>query len=77
MDIPNSLFVEFGAGKAGLSSFVAEGLSVKKRDPSGCSFLIIEREPRRMKQDRGITNKGFRTVRERMDIAHFDLVKWL
>jgi hypothetical protein len=38
---------------------------------------MIEREARRMKLDYKIRHYGFRTIRERMDIADFDLVKWL
>jgi hypothetical protein len=77
MNVKNSLYVEFGAGKAGLSSFVAADLHERKVDTKESGFLIIEREARRGKLDRKIRDCGFRTVRERMDIADFDLVKWL
>ena len=77
MRVDNCMYVEFGAGKAGLSSFVAADLHDKKVDPKGQGFLVIEREARRMKLDYKMIGLGFRTVRERMDIADFDLVKWL
>ena len=51
MNLKNPLYVEFGAGKAGLSSFVAADLHEKKVDPTGIEFLVIEGEARRRKLD--------------------------
>jgi tRNA:m4X modification enzyme len=62
-------FVEFGAGKAGLSSFIAQ--SAEKES----TFLVIEREARRKKKDKDIRACGFPLARETMDIKDFDLTK--
>lgn len=72
MLVPKTLFVEFGAGKAGLIACLSKVL--KHQD---FSFLMIERGRNRNKLDKDIKERGFRTIRERMDIADFDLVKWL
>jgi predicted oxidoreductase len=45
-------FVEFGAGKAGLSFSVAEAAE------KGSTFLVIEREARRNKKDKDIRELG-------------------
>jgi len=60
-------FVEFGAGKAGLSSFIAGDAEV------GSTFIVIEREPRRLKKDNVIKGAGHETLRVTMDIKDFDL----
>lgn len=60
-------FVEFGAGKAGLSFSVAEEAE------KGSSFLVIEREARRNKKDKDIRELGHEIQRETMDIKDFDL----
>ena len=60
-------FVEYGAGKAGLSSFI--GPKAEK----GSTFILIEREARRKKQDKNIRAAGHDTRRETMDIKDFDL----
>ena len=60
-------FVEYGAGKAGLSSFIGE--SAEK----GSSFIVVEREARRNKQDKVMRWAGHETRRETMDIKDFDL----
>lgn len=45
-------FVEYGAGKAGLSSFIA--VQAEK----GSSFILVEREARRNKKDKEIRALG-------------------
>lgn len=60
-------FIEYGAGKAGLSSFIAE-----KAAP-GSSFIVVEREARRLKKDKEIRAFGFEITRITMDIKDLDL----
>ena len=60
-------FVEYGAGKAGLSSFIA--LEADKKS----SFIVVEREARRNKKDKKIRAQGIEVKREMMDIKDFDL----
>ena len=60
-------FVEYGAGKAGLSSFIA--VQAEK----GSSFILVEREARRNKKDKEIRAIGHEIRREMMDIKDFDL----
>ena len=60
-------FVEYGAGKAGLSSFVASAAE------KGSTFLVIEREARRKKRDKDVRELGFPIARETMDIKDFNL----
>ena len=60
-------FVEFGAGKAGLSSFIA--LEAAKES----TFIVVEREARRNKRDKEIRAQGLEVRREMMDIKDFDL----
>ena len=45
-------FVEYGAGKAGLSSFIAAAAGKES------TFILVDREPRRHKQDKNIKNLG-------------------
>ena len=61
--------MEYGAGKAGLSSFIATSAN------KGSSFIFIEREGRRNKKDYEIKQLGFPVRRELMDIKDFDLSK--
>ena len=70
--LDGSLYVEFGAGRAGLSSYVSSGCQNKH-----AVFLAIDRDSRRFKLDKEIKANGFDSIREKMDIADFDLVKWL
>lgn len=60
-------FVEFGAGKAGLSSYIA--LEAGKES----TFIVVEREARRNKKDKDIRALGMEVRREMMDIKDFDL----
>jgi tRNA:m4X modification enzyme len=60
-------FVEYGAGKAGLSSFIA--LDADKKS----TFIVVERESRRNKKDKEIRALGLEVCRETMDIKDFDL----
>lgn len=66
-DLLHGDFVEFGAGKAGLSSFISNE-AIK-----GSTFMVIEREPRRNKRDPLIREAGHEVRRETMDIKDFDL----
>ena len=59
--------MEYGAGKAGLSSFIA--LEADKKS----SFIVVEREARRNKKDKEIRAQGIEVKREMMDIKDFDL----
>ena len=60
-------FIEFGAGKAGLSSFIAESAL------KGSTFVVVEREARRQKKDKDIRACGHDFQRITMDIKDFDL----
>jgi tRNA A58 N-methylase Trm61 len=60
-------FIEYGAGKAGLSSFIAE-----KASPDS-TFIVVEREARRLKKDKEIRAFGFEITRITMDIKDLDL----
>ena len=77
------LYVEYGAGKAGLSSFIALKLGElydaeqNGNDKSNKRFLVIDRETYRGKKDFHVRNSGFETERVRIDIANFDLIKYL
>ncbi len=48
-------FVEYGAGKAGLSSFIS--FAAEKSS----TFMIVEREARRNKKDKEIRAAGHKT----------------
>ena len=64
------LYVEFGAGRAGLSSFVAAKLLSLENKQN--VFIAIDRDSRRFKLDKEF--KGLMlTYRERLDIADFNL----
>lgn len=77
---PNVVYVEYGAGKAGLSSFVAMKLAElhleQPFEKKKMSFLVIDRESRRYKKDNKVKSAGFDTDRQKIDIADFDLVKY-
>lgn len=60
-------FVEYGAGKAGLSWFIAAEAE------KSSTFVVIEREARRNKKDKDIRVLGMDVKREMMDIKDFDL----
>ena len=74
------IYVEYGAGKAGLSSFVAQKLgdlhTQNSFNKSNVIFLIVDRESRRFKKDRYVKGSGFEVERQKVDIADFDLVKY-
>ena len=74
------IYVEYGAGKAGLSSFVAIKLAEEHEtspfDKNKVSFLVVDRECRRFKKDVKVKHAGFETDRQKIDIADFDLVKY-
>ena len=68
-EVANSdvIYVEYGAGKAGLSSFVAAKLAdLHEEAPfekSRISFLVVDRECRRFKKDGKVKHAGFETDR--------------
>ena len=71
---PGFIYLEFGAGRAGLSSFVAAKLielgNVKN------TFLLIDRDSRRFKLDKHF-KEVLKSFREKMDIADFDLGRFM
>ena len=67
------LYVEFGAGRAGLSSFVAKKL--QELGNKGSAFLAVDRDTRRFKLDKEFRG-SFLAFREKMDISHFDLARF-
>jgi len=82
------VYVEYGAGKGGLSHFVSQRLADKYKEERGndvsveelhkdSKFVVIDREARRNKKDRYMRASGFGTERYLMDIADFDIVKYL
>jgi tRNA:m4X modification enzyme len=74
------LYVEYGAGKGGLSHFVSQRLADKYKEEGADSmskFVLIDRDARRNKKDRYMRASGFETERHMMDIADFDIVKYL
>ena len=80
-----TIYVEYGAGKAGLSSFVAAKLAeIREGDERGgaassssqIKFLVIDRDSRRFKKDKQVKGAGFEVERQKFDIADFDLVKY-
>jgi len=68
------VYVEFGAGRAGLSSFVAAKLI--ENDNKSNVFLAIDRDTRRFKLDKEYKDI-MTTFRERLDISDFDLATFL
>lgn len=64
------VYVEYGAGRAGLSSYVAQRLSDQKKKDN--QFIIVDRDTRRRKLDKNFREE-YLTKREKMDIADFDL----
>jgi tRNA:m4X modification enzyme len=66
----DTVYIEYGAGRAGLSSFVAERL--KQNSKKNVKFVIVDRDTRRRKLDKNFRDE-FYTVREKMDIADFNL----
>lgn len=76
----NLIYIEYGAGKAGLSSFVATKLadlhSEAPFEKSKVLFLVVDRESRRYTKDNQIKQFDFDVERQKVDIADFDLVKY-
>ena len=74
------VYVEYGAGKAGLSSFVAQKLAELHPDAvydkDKVKFLVIDRDSRRFKKDKYVKGSGFEVERQKFDIADFDLCKY-
>ena len=68
------VYIEYGAGRAGLSSYVAQRLSEQKK--TECRFVIVDRDTRRRKLDKNFREE-YTTQREKMDIADFDLQTYL
>lgn len=64
------IYVEFGAGRAGLSSFVA--LKLIELENKANVFLVIDRDARKFKHDKDFKDEML-SFRERLDIADFDL----
>ena len=65
-----------------MSSFVAKKLgeihdSEEGSEKASTKFLVVDREALRQKKDLYIRHSGFETDRVRIDIADFDLVKYL
>lgn len=61
-------FIEYGAGRAGLSSYVADRLEKHSK----AQFIVVDRDTRRRKLDKNF-REDFVTYREKMDISDFDL----
>ena len=78
----DKIFIEYGAGRAGLSSYVAERISnnIKSKEEldgaNNIKFIIVDRDTRRHKLDKNFKEE-FKTFREKMDIADFDLEKFI
>ena len=73
------IFIEYGAGRAGLSSFVAAHLeeAIKEKSKNKqVKFIIVDRDTRRRKLDKTFRDV-FVTCREKMDIADFNLEVFL
>lgn len=64
------VYVEFGAGRAGLSSYVASKL-IEIGNLSNI-FLAIDRDTRRFKLDKEYKDK-LTSYREKLDISDFDM----
>ena len=78
------IYVEYGAGKGGLSHFVSQRLSEKYKEEANqlstqkdSKFVLIDRDARRNKKDRYMRGLGFGIERYLMDIADFDIAKYL
>jgi len=78
------IYVEYGAGKGGLSYFVSQRLSEKYKEEGNhiceqknSKFVLIDRDARRNKKDRYMRGLGFHIERYLMDIADFDIAKYL
>ena len=65
-----NIYIEYGAGRAGLSSFVADDIDTKSA--KNHTFVIVDRDTRRRKLDKTF-REDFTTYREKMDIADFDV----
>lgn len=72
----DKLYIEYGAGRAGLSSYVADRLSKNQSSNENRKFIIVDRDTRRRKLDRKFKEE-FKTFREKMDISDFDLQKFI
>ena len=72
----DTVFIEYGAGRAGLSSFVAERMLTNKVASEKMKFIIVDRDTRRRKLDHKFREE-YLTLREKMDIADFDLHKFI
>jgi len=72
-NLADKLFIEYGAGRAGLSSYVADRL---EKGVANFKFIIVDRDTRRRKLDKNFREE-FDTFREKMDIADFDLEKFV
>lgn len=65
-----------------MSSYVAERISQnleksnRKEDAKNIRFIIVDRDTRRRKLDKNFREE-FLTFREKMDIADFDLEKFI
>ena len=74
------VYIEYGAGRAGLSSYVAErihqDIGEDGDNKANIKFIIVDRDTRRGKLDKNFREK-FTTIREKMDIADFDLQKFI
>lgn len=66
-----NLYVEYGAGRAGLSSHLAEKMRGQEGEPSS-AFLLIDLDRRRNKLEKTF-REDFKVFRERQDIADFDM----
>ena len=74
------VYIEYGAGRAGLSSYVADridhDIGEEDENKDNIKFIIVDRDTRRGKLDKNFREK-FATMREKMDIADFDLEKFM
>ena len=68
------MYIEYGAGRAGLSSFVAKKLLEIKNKKN--MFILVDRDTRRFKLDKEFKD-DFSTFREKLDIADFDINSFL
>lgn len=68
------VYVEFGAGRAGLSSYVA--LRLLELGNKANVLIAIDRDARKFKLDKDYKDHML-SYRERMDIADFDLRKFI
>ena len=53
------LYIEYGAGRSGLSTFAVKNLIESDVDKSKVNFLAIDRIPIKKKLDREIKTQGF------------------